>query len=270
MQLHCMSKPKNILAALFVVLLSIQTALAESAFKECTSPLLLSASMDWFPYLYINEEGQSTGSDIELLRLILDELGCDITIAHFPERRSIYEQKKGNFDVGLGASLNKERLARYHFSSQYRNEVNQFAYHSSDVALFNIKKFQDIITLNKKIALNLAGWYGPEIEASKTVNNNYIYTDTVTRRLKMLSFKRVDVVIDDYNVLCSEIARLPEGDLLTINPLIIFETPIYFIFNKDNISQEFVEQFNIVLENMKKDGRLAAHFIEYLPADCRK
>lgn len=251
---------------LFICLLSFN---ANAQLKECTSPLSLSAGTDWYPYLYVDSEGRSTGADVELLRIILRQLDCELIITHFPERRSIYELQKGNVDVGLGASLNQERLAQYHFSSKYRNEVNQFVYRSADSALFNVEKFQDIINLNKKIALNLAGWYGPEIEESKAVNNNYIYSDTVSRRLKMLSFNRVDVVIDDYTVLCSEFTRQPESSL-AIHPLVLFETPIYFIFNKKNISLNFVEQFNTVLESMRRDGRLAAHFIEYLPSGCNK
>ena len=258
---------KQILRLIVCLLVCFHSSFAKAQLKECASPLMLSASMDWFPYLYVNAEGNSTGTDIELLRTILSKLGCELQISHFPERRSIYELKKANFDVWLGASLNKERLADYHYSKKYRDEVNKFAYRSSDTALSNVEKYQDIIDLKKIVAINLAGWYGEEIEKSKTVDNNYIYSDTVTRRLKMLSFNRVDVVIDDYSVLCSELTRQADANI-TIHPLIIFETPIYFIFNKKTISLQFVEQFNNVLTAMKKSGQLANHFIEYLPSGC--
>lgn len=270
MLINMKDKAQRILQGIIVfLLLSAQGVFAQVQSKECEAPLVLSTSMDWYPYLYVNGEGRSTGADVELLRKILATMGCELSVVHFPERRSIYELKKGNFDVWLGASLNKERALQYYYSAEYRHEVNKFVYQKSDTTLAKVLKFQDIIALNKIIAVNLAGWYGEEIERSKKHHNNYIYSETVTKRLKMLSLNRVDVVMDDYTVLCSELSRQPDENLI-IHPLAIFKTPIYYMFNKKTVSENFVNQFNAVLAEMRTTGQLDSHFAEFFPKGCDK
>ena len=258
-----------LLQVLVLVGFGLSSLVANAQKDDCSFPLILSTSLDWYPYLYINEEGDSTGSDIELLRKVLKRVGCELDVVHFPERRSLHELKKGNFDIWLGASYNKARASKYHYSVQYRNEINRFAYNADDSALSKVKTFQDIIDLDKIIAINLAGWYGDELENSKKTHNNYTYSDTVNKRLKMLNLNRVDVVIDDYAVLCSEVAK-GNYKKFAVHPFIIYETPIHFLFNRKTVTLDFVKKFNAVLDEMRENGTLAAHFSESLALSCSK
>ncbi|MEW6989571.1 substrate-binding periplasmic protein [Colwelliaceae bacterium 6441] len=251
--------------AMIALSISCNTAFAN---VECENPLVLSSTIDWYPYIYIDSFGASTGVDINLLRIILKEMDCQLKVIHFPERRSLYELKKGNFDIWLGASLNEERSIDYWFSHQYRHEINKLAYRSNDIDIAASTNFYDIVNLNKIIALNLAGWYGDEIEKAKADHNNFVYSDTVKKRLKMLSFKRVDIVIDDSVVLCSELANLTKKDI-EIHSLILYEAPIYFMFNKKNISHNFVVKFNKILDRMKKNNMIKQHYSDNLPISCQ-
>lgn len=234
---------------------------------ECEKPLVLSSTTDWYPYIHKNSEGISMGADIELLRFILKEIGCKLKVVHFPERRSLLELKKGNFDIGLGASFNEERAQVYWYSNEYRHEVNQFAYRSNDSGITQSSNIKNIIDSKKIIAINLAGWYGEEIEKAKADNNNFIYSDTVSKRLKMLHFERVDVVIDDSIVLCHELNRFPFPGI-AIHPSVLYEAPIYFLFNKKTVSKSFLNKFNEVLEEMRISGQLEQHFINNFDLTC--
>jgi len=236
-------------------------------YKECLSPLVLSSTINWYPYIYQNPQSETTGTDVELLRIVLQRLGCELEVVTFPERRSALELKKGNLDVWLGASFNNERQANYWYSEQYRYEVNRFAYRNSDTDVANITELKELVNLKKVIAINLAGWYGNEIEKIKAESNNFVFSDTVGNRLKMLSLKRIDAVIDDDLVLCSEIEKMAVKGL-SIHSLILYEAPIYFIFNKASISEKFVKQFNLELASMRKSGLLSSHFTQNIPASC--
>lgn len=234
---------------------------------DCENPLILSSTTDWYPYIYMSPEGVSMGADIELLRIILKEIGCELKVVHFPERRSLFELKKGNVDIGLGASFNKERAQAYWYSNQYRHEVNQFAYRTNDRNISESTNIKNIIESDKIIAINLAGWYGEEIEKAKADSNNFIYSDTVSKRLKMLNFERVDIVIDDSIVLCHELHRLPFPQI-TIHPSVLYDTPIYFLFNKKTVSKSFIDKFNKALEEMRISGLLKQHYIDNLHVTC--
>ncbi len=254
--------------SLLLILLTFLSPVVLASSSECKEPLTLSTTSNWFPYIYKNNNDEYSGVDIELLRLVLNELDCSLRIIQFPERRSLFEISQGNYDVGLGASRNQQREKIHHYSSSYRKETNKFIYLSSDGEITQSQSLQDIIKLNKVIAINLAGWYGDEIEKAKAEHNNFIYSDTVSKRLKMLQVNRVDIVIDDDIVLCSELARSATTDMI-IHPLVLYQTPIHFIFNKKSVSANFTKEFNVILERMKKDGSLAQHFQDKLSSNCK-
>ncbi len=252
--------------ALLLLLLS-NSLQAREVSHECETPLVLSSTLDWYPYLYRNENSESTGADLELLRKVLSSLGCQLIVMQFPERRSLFELEQGRFDIGIGASMNEQRLRKFWYSQSYRMEVNKFIYRTTDSDVGVSSTLKQIIRLNKIIAVNLAGWYGDEIEQAKADYNNFVYSDTVKKRMKMLASHRVDIVIDDAVVLCSELLRQRHIDL-TLHPLVLYETPVHFIFNKKSISEDFVQQVNAVIAEMKENGELQRHFTHYLPSSC--
>jgi len=251
-----------------LLVLLIQSPHVHANFNECDKPLTLSSTTDWYPYIYKDEAGESQGVDIELLSKILKIMGCQLKVAQFPERRSLFELGQGNFDIGLGASKNIERMKKFHYSTMYRNEVNKFVYRLSDNDIAYSTTLKELLNMNKSIAINLAGWYGYELEQAKADFNNFIYSDTVGKRLKMLNYNRVDIVVDDEVVLCSELARLTYTGM-TIHSTILYEASIHFIFNKINISEKFVKEFNLILDSMRTDGRLEELFYQSLPASCQ-
>ncbi len=233
----------------------------------CVKPLTLSSTENWYPYIYIDDNKVSVGADLALLKKTLNDIGCELEVIHFPERRSLLEINKGNFDIGLGASMNSERLKKYWYSDSYRYEVNRFVYRTDDQKISKADSLSDLIALNKVIAINLAGWYGEELEKAKAEHNNFIYSDTVSKRLKMLGFSRVDVVVDDDVVLCSELTR-SAYNFFKIHPMILYQTPVYFIFNKQTISAEFVDHFNQALQLNKASSALITYYHHHIPSEC--
>ena len=251
----------------FLFMIVGQSAIAVAAPKECDKPLMLSTTSNWPPYIYKDTDQQYKGIDLELLESILAELGCELVITQYPERRSLYEISQGRFDIGLGASKNKQRLKLHRYSTLYRQEVNRFAYRINDNDIAKAKSLQDILLLEKIIAINLAGWYGDAIEKAIAGHNNFIFSDNISKRLKMLNHHRVDIVVDDEMVLCHELVN-SSYQYMTIHPLVLSENPIHFIFNKQKISKAFVTQFNTILEQMRSNGSLAYHFTKKLANIC--
>ncbi|MBU2892742.1 transporter substrate-binding domain-containing protein [Colwellia sp. D2M02] len=253
---------------LLLTLLTSYSCFALAKFDECKTSLRLSSTSEWYPYIYQDENGVSTGTDVELLSLILTRMGCKLEVFHFPERRALLELKLGRFDIVLGASKTADRAKEFFYSTAYRNEINKFAYRADDADITPTKSLQRLLNLNKIIAINYAGWYGEEIETAKSKYQNFSYSPTTTNRLKMLHLGRVDAVIDDEMVLCSELQRNGYRNIV-INTEVLFETPIYFIFNKESVTPEFVTEFNNTLESMKIDKSLAEHFYQQLPKRCK-
>lgn len=260
---------KTCIAAMWCVVMTALTVAPQSVsadFEECKSPIKLSSTTDWYPYLY-RENGESIGIDVTLLSSVLKKMGCSLEVIHFPERRTLFELKLGHFDVGLGASKTDERQKDFHYSVPYRHEQNRFSYRENDEVVAQSPDLQGIINAKRLIAVNLAGWYGEELEHAKSNYDGFIFSDTVEKRLKMLSFNRVDIVIDDEIVLCSEIERLDYSGV-KIHTSLLFSASIHYIFNKGSISAEFVKTFDSILNDMRSSGELVALYSTQLSSQC--
>ncbi|MFY8351385.1 substrate-binding periplasmic protein [Pseudoalteromonas sp. SSM20] len=234
---------------------------------ECNTPLKLSITNDWYPYVRYSQYEEPSGVDVELLRKVLLEMDCDLIVLQFPERRSLFELSMGNFDIALGASKNPEREADFHFSKKYRIERNRFAYRQNDSSLQSVISLKEIIKNRKLIGVNLAGWYGDELEHAKKDYNGFIFSETTIKRLEMLAKNRVDIVIDDDVVLCSEITRQNHKNV-NIHPLLLSQADIHFIFNKQSISPTFMAQFNKALETVLASGELDSLFSDFVSSTC--
>jgi len=238
-------------------------------FKECRKPVRLSSTSAWFPYIYKNKHGNSIGVDIKLLTKILHRMGCQLKVVHFPERRMLYKPRQGNFDISLGASKNRDRLKYFHYSSPYRKETIKFAYRLNEKDIVDETSLHDIVQLKKIIAINLAGWYGHELENEKARSKLFINSDTANKRLKLLVLNRVDIVIDDEIVLCNAIQRLAFSHI-KVHPSVLSKAPIHFIFNKKSVSSLFVDKFNKILNHMAESGMLSEHYNKHRAIHCSR
>ncbi len=242
---------------------------AMATLPECDSPLKLSSTTQWHPYIYQNDKGESTGLDVELLIIILKRMGCELEVIHFPERRALYELSQGHFDIGVGASKNANRLKKFLYSLPYRHESNKFAFRADDQDVAISSSLKELLDMNKVIAINDAGWYGEEIEQAKKNYPHFSHSPTLVRRLKMLTANRVDIVVEDEIVLCTELL-LPTYNNINIHPIALFETSVHFIFNKNSVSAVFLEQFDKVLNSMREDGSLQKYYQKQLPLQCQQ
>lgn len=235
--------------------------------EECQTPLSLSITNDWYPYVKFSKFDSTTGVDVELLKKVLEKMDCELTIIHFPERRTLFELTIGNFDIGLGASKTPERERDFYFSKAYRLEQNRFAYRKNDHGVKQSKSFKSIIRQRKLIGVNLAGWYGDELERAKQAYNGFVFSETTIKRLEMLVKNRVDIVIDDDIVLCSEISRQNHSQVV-IHPLLLSQASIHFIFNKQSVSPNFMARFDTALTKVLANGELETLFSHYVSPSC--
>ncbi|WP_105172822.1 substrate-binding periplasmic protein [Pseudoalteromonas sp. T1lg24] len=253
--------------SLLLLVVCCQCYSAQTPPVECKTPLSLSITNDWYPYVKFSKFDSTTGVDVELLKKVLEQMGCELTVIRFPERRTLFELTIGNFDIGLGASKTPERERDFYFSKTYRLERNRFAYRQNDHSVKQSKSFKSIIKQRKLIGVNLAGWYGDELERAKQAYNGFVFSETTIKRLEMLVKNRVDIVIDDDVVLCSEISRQNHPQVV-IHPLLLSQASIHFIFNKQSVSPTFMARFDTALTKVLANGELEALFSHYVSPSC--
>lgn len=93
---------------LALCLVSVSTASARPYTRE--HPLVYEDACDLWPYVYLNDEGQPEGYNIDMLNLLLKELDIPFVVKLKPTNEALEDLKAGRSDLmlGMAASFHDE------------------------------------------------------------------------------------------------------------------------------------------------------------------
>lgn len=74
------------------------------------------------PYHYPNDQGNIIGIDADILRIVLEDLGCALVFEERLWKRTLFQIESGELDVTLGASFKDKRAKFAHYSVPYRGQ----------------------------------------------------------------------------------------------------------------------------------------------------
>lgn len=216
-----------------------------------SNQLTMSFSKAWLPYIYRNDEGQIAGSDGTLLRKTLQQVGYQLHAYPIPENRLKNIITDGDIDVAIAAFKNETREKSNWFSIPYRKEKVGFAYLTENKVKFQGKSIFELILKNYSLGLNNGAWYGEQFEQEVKHQHKYqcFHIEGSTRRLKMLSLGRIDIIIGDLLSMKATVKELGITNI-TFGEKVIFEDNIHFMFSKKRVDKTFMHQFNQALTEL--------------------
>lgn len=238
---------KGIFRLLFSTLVMIVCCFKTCASDDVPSVLGISAAQ-WPPYIYHHND-RLTGQDYDLLRQVLADMQYGLQSYPLPEKRVGEQIARGGIDIVAGAARNADRERNNLFSIPYRREMIGFAYLPQRSEAFSGKTLHQLLSEGCTLALNTSGWYGRMFEETIATRfpGQLIHLDSVERRLAFLKRERVDLILDDTEVLKFNAAA--DDVELVISEEIIQQQNVHFMFSKYSVSPEFVSQFNKVLQS---------------------
>lgn len=212
---------------------------------------------DWEPYQYKDANGRLTGVEIELLNAILTRMGISYKWQETPWKRALKDIKEGFLDAALSAAITPERKKWANFSDPYMTGGASLFVLKGTSRDFPLDTLRDIIDTDFRLG----------------VTRGYYYGDSYDRLIKNPDFKRhVEAVkLNDANYRklikgrihgfladpISAVAGLKSLGLLDQveqHPMEVFSSDSHIIFNKKSVPPEFIDQFNLTLNEMKADG----------------
>ncbi|MAJ69823.1 MAG: hypothetical protein CBB67_019170 [Alteromonadaceae bacterium TMED7] len=208
----------------------------------------LAVTVDWKPYLYINQQGEPDGEDLRLLRRTLQRLGYELNAQRLPEQRMALELKQGEVDVILGAAYTKTREAQNFYSIPYRKETIVFGFRFSRNPYFRDVNVSSLLQQNFLVSVNKSGWFGEEFQrnALDDHDRNLIHAEGTMRRMQLLKMGRVDAVVGDRKVLEAAAQQLGLDDFM-VSKQVIHETRVHFLFSRNRVDKAFMQRFNQAL-----------------------
>jgi len=238
-------------AVLVMSFVALNVALAQ----ECK----LNVGWDsWKPYQYINENNELKGFDIELITAVLNNMGCKLNLDQMPWKRLLREVKNGRIDIAAGVTITAERKQWGYFSKHYREETRVLFVLAESFEKYKLNSLKDIIDSDFQLGVNRGAHNGEYFETlmnDPKFRKHVQFVTSEEQNIKKLRAKnRTNGFIGD---LISGKILLRENNMLdevSIYPMNIYSTDIYFLFSKKTLNKEFVERFNYSLALLKKNG----------------
>ena len=252
-------KLKYMPLAILLLLISILSACAEKDKMESGAELIeegklvYTASGEFKPFSYMNDDMTMTGFDIEVGAAIAKELGLEPVQKQMKFKGIVEGVKTGRADVAVAShTINDARAKHVLFSTPYYYSGPQIFTRPDS----NIKTAEDL--KGKEVAAAKGSTYADT--ASQYTSNIKMYDSDITA-LKALSNGRHDAVITDF-VTGKTAAK--EGFEI-VGQQLIERSEQAVVIPKDN--PLLLEEVNNALESLRKDGTMKEISMKYFGED---
>lgn len=223
------------------------------------------------PFSYYDSDDNLTGYDIEVLRKIEE---VDPTL-HFEFQSGAWESlfpalDSGKYDmIANQISSNESRREKYYLTeNSYFVSKCQLIVHSENES---IHSFEDMVSSDASIGLTVGDYnnytaelWNQEHSAEQQLNIQY-YNEDISTILQDIDNGRIAATINDPAVAISKaetqgLSVKPVGDPLA-------QTPVYFIFSKDEEGRALRDRIDAALQTLKQSGELVVLSKEWFNAD---
>ena len=267
---------------LFVLALSL-VLVACSSSDEGTSPDNANGKDDvttikvgtmgtYHPFSYEDENGELTGYDLEVLRLIEEvepSLKFDIIAGPWDSLFVGLDSDKFQL-IANQITATKEREAKYTLTkNQYFTSVSQLIVAEGTN---NIKTLDDLV--GKKIGLTTGDAHTFVVEDRNAANGNKItdsiqyYEQDITSILQDVVSGRIAATVND-PIVAKEKAEVQNLQVKVVGER-LKEKPTYFIAKQDKAGKELIAKIDAALEKLIADGKLSALSQQYFGEDYSK
>ncbi|WP_333795971.1 substrate-binding periplasmic protein [Rheinheimera sp.] len=240
-----------------LLLLSLLFFCARLAADLCPAEFRMPYNSSWAPYVEVHDESV-TGTDIELIRSLLTQVGAELKLVPLPESRALNQLAQGQVDIIFAASYTKERAEYAWFSKAYRTEINQLIVHKQLLQTYpqinNKAGFFALAARRLAGAYNPKGYYGEEFEQLKQlpqVIQRSLAIFDAQQRLELVLSQRADYSIVDSQWLQQHQAQQRELPALAVLPFVLYQADIHLMFSKKTITAACVKKLNALLKPLK-------------------
>ncbi|WP_120496835.1 ABC transporter substrate-binding protein [Kiloniella sp. EL199] len=234
----------------------------------CERAYSIAYSNNYIPYQYVPKNLIPTGLDIDVVKSVMAEMGCEYNLLLMPSKRGQMLLKRGALDIMPAASITVERSEYAHFSAPYRDETVTMFVRASDYDQYKGYKFKDAVDQRLSITAGLGGWYGPEYgkEKQRALDTGALSLNAQTEaRIQQLLHNRVDMVIADLYVGYHHVIKARQLDAIRPLPHFLNTDPVHFMLSKKSVSPDFVLTFNQALAVVLKSREYKELLGKYRP-----
>ena len=217
-------------------------------------------SDNWVPYYYKDPSGNYTGTDFELLKNVLENIGHQLEeVKRVPRKRLFKHAEKYHYNALFAVTHNPQRSNDFHFSIPYRTE--QIAVFSAKPSILRYANIKQVVNSEHIGVMNMAAFFGDAFEFLKISNRGkLIHSENAVQQINLLVRGRSDYLVGDVD---HHIAMLTKKNIRGVlqSNYYVSQNPVHFIFLKTDFSEAFMQEFNGELKRqlLKNKNQISAH-----------
>lgn len=241
---------------------------APIAFAKALCPEPIQVGYDnWPPYHYYEADSpqQVRGYAVEVLTAVLTSMHCKVNYVERPWKRILHEMEYGEIDMAMEASINDERTRYAWFSTAYnpghtllwvRKESH---YPEQDLASWLAKGYT--------LGVTKEYFYGDEVMALLDRYASQVSAVSDKQNYEKLARGRIDGFLGDMLATPSGLSKAGMSDQFSYHPMVVYESPGFFMMSKRTISPQFLQRFNQVLAEFKHSSEYDMIWQRYAPGN---
>ncbi len=221
--------------------------------------LVIGTEGNWSPWTYHDEDDKLTGFDVEIGRLLAEELGVEADFREAPWDSLLAGVDAGRFDIicnGVGYTV--ERAKSYSFTDPYcfSNKVLVVAADNEEIKTVEDLKGKKTANSASSTYAALAEEYGAEL----------VPVDTLGETVDLLVQGRVDATLNSAVSIADYLAQHPDAKIKVVQTLA--GDPVAYPVKLGE--QTLVDELNRILAKLREDGRLAELSVKFFGVDITK
>jgi polar amino acid transport system substrate-binding protein len=220
------------------------------------------------PFTFRASDGTITGADIELIKAVAQEIGCELSFRGMPWNRILLEIKTGAVDVTSSTSWTQERDEWAWFSAPYRRPEVALFVRKGEPRNDRLHSLADVPRIGFRVGV-IEGYFLGEEVARHMADPAFAAlvegaADYAINLNKLLHGRIDGFLVDDIDVLRAEAQALGVLDAVERHPLQVEGVNLHYMFSRVSVSRDIVRAFDEALARFKADGRLDRIFQQFL------
>jgi polar amino acid transport system substrate-binding protein len=218
------------------------------------------------PYQYQDADGTMRGMDVEIVRDLAQNAGCNVSFTRGAWKDLLAEMKDGSIDVLMAATVTPDREAYAAFSPAYRRESFVVLTRAADATTLGNLDLDKLVKAGKHIGITDGYYYGDQVTAviqGDESRSAFVLSPVAELNYTRLVAGELDALIDDPNVAAAIVKRKGLGEQVMRSSTDITSGDVSFMFSKKTVPAARVSKFNEALVARRGDGSLERLIARY-------
>ncbi len=220
--------------------------------------LVIATEGDWAPWTYHDENGVLTGFDVEIGKLIAEELGVEAEFKETDWDSILAGVEAGRFDIACnGVGYTEERAKSYYFSDPYLYSPQVLVVRADNE---DIKTLDD---LKGKTTANTAS--STYAEVAESYGATVTPVNTLQDTIELLLAGRVDATLNSKLSILDYLDQHPDAEIKIVSED-EGEIMVFPVARTDD-AKPLIDEVNKILKTLRENGKLGELSTKYFGAD---